>query len=340
MNITELLALAVKHNASDLHISTGLPPMLRLDGDLIRLEQPAVTATDAQALILATMTDAQQTSFQAKLDIDYAIDIAGLSRFRVNVFWQQRGLAAVFRLVHTKIPSMAVLGLPLRLREKIATLRHGLVLVTGPTGSGKSTTLAAIIDEINQQRANHILTIEDPIEYIHTPQQCLIHQREVSRHTQSFSRALRSSLREDPDVILIGELRDPETIALAITAAETGHLVFGTLHTSSASKTIHRIIDAFPAGEKEMIRSMLSESLQAVISQVLVKKVGGGRVAALEIMLCNAAIRNLIREDKLAQMQHVMQTHTAEGMQTLASHVKSLYEAGVIAQDIATQMFS
>lgn len=330
MNITELLALAVKHNASDLHLSTGLVPILRLDGDLVPQALPVLSATEAETLIFATMTESQQSAFRLQRDIDYAIDIPESSRFRVNALIQHRGIAAVFRPIYTQIPSLATLGLPARLCEKLALLQQGLVLVTGPTGSGKSTTLAAIVDDINHRKASHILTIEDPIEYIHIPKTCLINQREVYRHTQSFSAALRAGLREDPDVILIGELRDPETIALALTAAETGHLVLGTLHTSSASKTLHRIVDVFPTGEKNLIRSMLAEALQAVISQTLVKKIGGGRVAAFEIMLCNQAIRNLIREDKLAQMQHVMQTHAAEGMQTMDFHLKTMQDAGVI----------
>ncbi len=296
--------------------------MFRIDGELVLSDMAPLNAIDAYQCISATMTPAQQDTFQSQWALDYAMEIPDLTRVRAHVFMQQRGIAAAFRLIPEKVPTMSALGLPSRLQENIAALRHGLVLVTGPTGSGKSTTLAAVIDYINQHRANHIVTIEDPIEYIHRPQQCLIHQREVQRHTQSFVSALREGLREDPDILLIGELRDAETMALAMTAAETGHLVFATLHTSSASKTIHRIIDMFPVSEKNMVRSMLAEALQMVVSQSLIKKTQGGRVAALEIMLCNAAIRNLIREDKLAQMQHVMQTNTDMGMQTMESQIQ------------------
>lgn len=324
--------MAVKHSASDLHLSTGLAPILRQDGDLIVQALPVLSATEAESLIFATMTEQQQAIFKTALDIDYALNIPELSRFRVNVFMQQRGIAAVFRPIKMQIPDVATLGLPIRAYDTLVTLQHGLVLVTGPTGSGKSTTLAALIDAINHRHARHILTLEDPIEYIYTPIKSLINQREVYRHTQSFDAALRSGLREDPDVILIGELRDPQTIKLALTAAETGHLVFGTLHTNASSKTIHRIIDVFSVDEKNVVRTMLSEALQAVISQRLIKKIGGSRVAAFEIMFCNHAIRHLIRDDKLAQIQHVLQTHGKEGMQTMESHVKSLYEAGVISQ--------
>jgi len=330
MRITELLALAVERQASDLHLSTGLPPMLRIDGDLQRLDLPVLTAAAVLDYLHATMSETAQTAYQTQLELDYAFEIPALARFRINAFMQQRGPAAALRVIARHVPSIAELGLP-PVCQQLVNFRHGLVLVTGPTGSGKSTTLAAMIDSINQNQAGHIIMLEDPIEYMHTPQQCLVHQREVHCHTHSFQAALRSALREDPDVILVGEMRDPETIALAITAAETGHLVLGTLHTRSASQTIHRLIDVFPAGDKAMIRSMLSESLQAVISQVLLKKINGGRVAACEIMIGNAAIRNLIREDKVAQMQHVIQTHQADGMQTLEAHVKSWAMAGVIA---------
>ncbi|WP_369522695.1 type IV pilus twitching motility protein PilT [Acidithiobacillus caldus] len=301
MDITELLTFAVKNNASDTHMSAGLPPMLRIHGDIRHLNVEPLDAKTVHAMIYDIMNDAQRKWFEENLEIDFAIDLAGVARFRVNAFNQDRGPAAAFRTIPAKVLSLEDLNAP-KVFKDIINVPRGLVLVTGPTGSGKSTTLAAMVDHINQQRADHIITIEDPIEFLHTPKKCLINQREVGPHTHSFANALRSALREDPDVILVGELRDLETMRLALTAAETGHVVFATLHTSSAPKTIDRIVDSFPGGEKDMVRAMLSESLRAVISQTLLKTADGkGRVAAHEIMIANPAIRNLIRENKIAQ---------------------------------------
>lgn len=336
MNITELLAFSVKNKSSDLHLSTGLPPMIRVDGDLRKINLPELSAEQVKTLLYSVMNEHQQKSFETHWEIDFSVAIAQLSRFRVNMFTQSRGPAAVFRTIPTQIPSFESLDLPLILKE-IIHKKNGLILVTGPTGSGKSTSLAAMIDEINKTRYEHIITIEDPIEFLHTSQRCLINQREVHAHTKSFAAALRSALREDPDILLVGEMRDPETIQLALTAAETGHLVFATLHTNSAAKTINRIIDVFPAGEKEMVRSMLSESLQAVVSQSLVKRIGGGRVAACEIMLTTPAIKNLIREDKIAQMYSAIQTGQSLGMQTLDMHLKTLMAKNLISKTTAQE---
>jgi twitching motility protein PilT len=334
MNITELLAFAVKNNSSDLHLSAGLPPMIRVDGDLRKINVPPLEHKEVIKIIYDIMNDKQRKEYEEHLEADFSFEIAGLARFRVNVFTQARGAGAAFRTIPATILTMDDLGLPPVFQE-IASYPKGLVLVTGPTGSGKSTTLAAIIDYINANRYDHIITVEDPIEFMHNSKKCLINQREVHRDTLSFEVALRSALREDPDVIMVGELRDLETIRLAMTAAETGHLVFGTLHTNSATKTINRIIDVFPGEEKAMIRSMLSESLQAVIAQTLIKKIGGGRLAALEIMICNSAIRNLIREDKVAQMYSTIQTGQAKGMQTLDQHLTQLVHENLIAKHTA-----
>lgn len=331
MDISELLTFSVQNKASDLHLSAGLPPMIRVDGDIRRIDMPPLEHKVVQALIYDVMSDRDRKDYEEFLEKDFAFEIPNLARFRVNAFNQSRGAAAVFRTIPNKIQSMTELGLP-KIFEEIATYHRGLVLVTGPTGSGKSTTLAALVDHINTHRAGHIITIEDPIEFVHHSKKSVINQRELYSHTHGFSEALRSALREDPDVILVGELRDLETIRLALTAAETGHLVFGTLHTSSAAKTIDRLVDVFPAGEKDMVRTMLSESLKAVISQTLLKKVGGGRVAALEIMICNAAIRNLIRENKVAQMYSTIQTSQAQGMQTLDQALKELVDKGLVAR--------
>lgn len=334
MDIAELLAFSVKNNSSDLHLSAGLPPMIRVDGDLRRINVPALEHKDVIKIIYDIMNDKQRKEFEEHLETDFSFEILNLARFRVNAFTQSRGAGAVFRTIPSKILSMDDLGLPPVFAE-MASYPKGLVLVTGPTGSGKSTTLAAVIDYINSSRYEHILTVEDPIEFVHNSKKCLVNQREVHRDTHSFNAALRSALREDPDIILVGELRDLETIRLAMTAAETGHLVFGTLHTNSATKTINRIIDVFPGEEKSMIRSMLSESLMAVVAQSLLKKVGGGRVAALEIMICNSAIRNLIREDKVAQMYSSIQTGQAKGMQTLDQHLTQLVHDNLIAKHTA-----
>ncbi len=340
MDIAELLAFSVKHNASDLHLSSGLPPMIRVDGDIRRVNVPALEHKVVHGLVYDIMNDRQRKDFEEFLETDFSFAIPGLARFRVNAFNQDRGASAVFRTIPSKVLSLEDLGCPDTFKE-IVNVPRGLVLVTGPTGSGKSTTLAAMMDYKNDTEYEHILTIEDPIEFVHTSKKCLINQREVHRDTLGFSEALRSALREDPDIILVGELRDLETIRLALTAAETGHLVFGTLHTSSAAKTIDRIIDVFPAGEKSMVRSMLSESLRAVIAQTLMKKVGGGRTAAWEIMVGTPAIRNLIREDKIAQMYSAIQTGQAHGMQTLDQHLQELVRKGWISRlDARSKAFS
>ncbi|MGQ3892223.1 type IV pilus twitching motility protein PilT [Legionella sp. CNM-4043-24] len=334
MNIAELLAFSVKNRSSDLHLSAGMPPMIRVDGDLRRINVPVLDHNAVTRIVFDIMNDSQRKEFEEHLETDFSFEIDELARFRVNVFTQSRGMGAVFRTIPTVIVGMDELGLPPVFSE-IANYHKGLVLVTGPTGSGKSTTLAAIVDFINSNRHSHILTVEDPIEFVHPGKKCLVNQREVHRDTHSFNAALRSALREDPDIILVGELRDLETIRLAMTAAETGHLVFATLHTSSATKTINRIIDVFPGDEKSMIRSMLSESLQAVVAQTLLKKIGGGRCAALEIMICNPAIRNLIREDKVAQMYSTIQTGQTLGMQTLDQHLTQLVQENKITKHTA-----
>lgn len=336
MDITELLAFSVQHDASDLHLSTGTPPSIRVDGDVRKLNIPAFDAKDVNALVYDIMNDRQRKEYEENLEVDFSFEVPNLARFRVNAFNQNRGPAAVFRTIPSKILSLDDLGCPDIFRD-ISDTPRGLVLVTGPTGSGKSTTLAAMVDYINSSKHDHILTIEDPIEFVHENKMCLINQREVHRDTLSFGAALRSALREDPDVILVGEMRDLETIRLAMTAAETGHLVFGTLHTTSAPKTIDRIIDVFPGEEKSMVRSMLSESLRAVISQTLIKKVGGGRVAAHEIMIGTPAIRNLIREDKIAQMYSAIQTGMSNGMQTMDQCLQNLVSRGIITKGAAME---
>jgi twitching motility protein PilT len=326
MDIAELLQFAEKSGASDLHLSAGLPPMMRVDGEIRRVNIDPFDHKEIHALIYDIMNDKQRKDYEEFLETDFSFELPGVARFRVNAFNQQRGAGAVFRTIPSEILSLKDLNAP-KFFAELTEKKRGLVLVTGPTGSGKSTTLAAMIDHINKTRYEHILTVEDPIEFVHTSQKCLINQREVHRDTLGFNEALRSALREDPDIILVGELRDLETIRLALTAAETGHLVFGTLHTSSAAKTIDRIIDVFPAAEKDMIRSMLSESLQAVISQALLKKVGGGRMAVHEIMVGTPAIRNLIREAKVAQMYSAIQTGRCDGMQTLDQNLKEMVDS-------------
>jgi len=329
MDITELLAFSVQHKASDLHLSSGVAPMIRVDGDVRRINIPALENKDVNSLVYDIMNDNQRKDYEQNLEVDFSFEVPNLARFRVNAFNSNRGPAAVFRTIPSEVLTLDDLGAP-DIFKTISDTPRGLVLVTGPTGSGKSTTLAAMVDYINQHKHHHILTIEDPIEFVHDNKLSLINQREVHRDTHSFSNALRSALREDPDVILVGELRDLETIRLAMTAAETGHLVFGTLHTTSAPKTIDRIIDVFPGEEKSMIRSMLSESLRAVISQALLKKIGGGRVAAHEIMIAVPAIRNLIREDKIAQMYSSIQTGASQGMQTMDQCLTNLVNHGVV----------
>jgi twitching motility protein PilT len=331
MDIAELLAFSVKNKASDLHLSAGLPPMIRVHGDVRRINVPPLEHKDVHGMVYDIMNDGQRKVYEETLEVDFSFEIPNLARFRVNAFNQNRGAGAVFRTIPSKVLTLEELNAP-KIFAEIANQPRGLVLVTGPTGSGKSTTLAAMVNHVNENEYGHILTVEDPIEFVHESKKCLMNQREVGPHTLSFSNALRSALREDPDIILVGEMRDLETIRLAMTAAETGHLVFGTLHTSSAAKTVDRIIDVFPAAEKEMIRAMLSESLRSVISQTLCKtKDGSGRVAAHEIMIGTPAIRNLIREAKVAQMYSSIQTGQALGMQTLDQNLQDLVKRNMVS---------
>jgi twitching motility protein PilT len=335
VDISDLLAFSVKNKASDLHLSAGLPPMIRVHGDIRKINVPALDHTQVHGMVYDIMNDGQRKVYEETLECDFSFEIPNLARFRVNAFNHNRGSGAVFRTIPSKILTLEQLNCPAIFKE-IANTPRGIVLVTGPTGSGKSTTLAAMVDYINENEMGHILTVEDPIEFVHTSKKCLINQREVGPHTLSFQNALRSALREDPDVILVGEMRDLETIRLALSAAETGHLVFGTLHTSSAAKTVDRIVDVFPAAEKEMVRSMLSESLRSVISQTLCKtKDEQGRVAAHEIMIGTPAIRNLIRENKVAQMYSAIQTGQNIGMQTLDQNLQDLVRRNVISANEA-----
>ena len=331
MDIGELLAFGHKNGSSDLHLSAGVPPMIRVDGDMRKINVPVLDHTEVHDMVYDIMNDKQRKDYEEFLECDFSFEIPGLARFRVNAFNQNRGAGAVFRTIPSEILTLEQLNAP-KIFEELADVPRGVVLVTGPTGSGKSTTLAGMVNHKNENEFGHILTVEDPIEFVHVTKKCLINQREVHRDTLGFNEALRSALREDPDVILVGEMRDLETIRLALSAAETGHLVFGTLHTSSAAKTIDRIVDVFPAAEKDMIRAMLSESLKAVISQTLLKKNGGGRVAAHEIMIGTPAIRNLIRENKIAQMYSAIQTGQAFGMQTLDQNLNELVKKNIVSR--------
>ncbi|MCX5811242.1 MAG: type IV pilus twitching motility protein PilT [Proteobacteria bacterium] len=333
MDVSELLIFMVENKGSDLHVSSGVPPVVRIHGDMMKIEVPPLDKDEVHNMIYDILNDQQRKIFEENLELDFSFALGDIARFRVNVFKQQRGDSAVFRTIPTQIPTFEELNLP-KVFMDITRLEKGLVLVTGPTGSGKSTTLAAMVDLINREEKGHILTVEDPIEFVHPSKGCLVNQRELGPHTKSFSNALRSALREDPDVILVGEMRDLETISLALTAAETGHLVFGTLHTSGAPKTVDRVIDVFPAAQQAQVRSMFSESIQAVITQALFRrKDGKGRVAAFEIMIGNPAVRNLIREGKIAQIPSIMQTSRALGMQTMEASVTELVAKNIVTRD-------
>jgi len=329
VDIAQLLTFSVKQGASDLHLSAGVEPMIRVDGDLKRINLPPLDHKQVHDMIYDIMNDRQRKAYDEFFETDFSFEIPGLARFRVNAFTQARGSGAVFRTIPSKVLTLEDLKAPSIFKD-IAETPRGLVLVTGPTGSGKSTTLAAIVNYINENDFGHILTIEDPIEFVHQSKKCLVNQREVHRDTLGFSEALRSALREDPDTILVGEMRDLETIRLALTAAETGHLVFGTLHTTSASKTIDRVVDVFPAAEKDMVRAMLSTGLRAVIAQTLMKRRGGGRIAAHEILIATPAVRALIKENKIAQMYSTIQTSAKDGMQTLDQCLKDLVKRGLV----------
>ncbi|MFQ5683398.1 MAG: type IV pilus twitching motility protein PilT [Candidatus Binatia bacterium] len=334
MDITKLLAFGVEQGASDCHLSSGEPPMLRINGDLKKLEKPALTKEEVHSLVYDIMSDSQRKAFEESHECDFSFEMGEIARFRVNIFMQRKGEGAVFRTIPTKILTIEELGMPPVLKQ-LCDKEKGLVLVTGATGSGKSTTLAAMIDYLNNDFEGHILTIEDPIEFVHQSKKSLVNQRELGPHTHSFSNALRAALREDPDIILVGEMRDLETIQLALTAAETGHLVFGTLHTSSAPKTVDRIIDVFPPSQQSQIRAQFAESIEAVMTQTLLKKKGGGRVAALEIMTGTTAIRNLIREGKIHQIPGTMQVSQKDGMQTMDMSLMDLVKRGIVTREEA-----
>ena len=334
MDVTELLVFGVEQGASDCHLSAGEPPMIRIHGDLKKLDYPAMSREEVHSLIYDIMGDAQRKTFEETHECDFSFEMGAIARFRVNVFLQRKGEGAVFRTIPTKIQTLDELGMPPILRQ-LCDKEKGLILVTGPTGSGKSTTLAAMVDDLNNTYEGHILTIEDPVEFVHQSKKCLVNQRELGPHTYSFANALRAALREDPDVILVGEMRDLETIQLALTAAETGHIVFGTLHTSSAPKTVDRIIDVFPPSQQSQIRAQFAESIEAVITQTLLKKKGGGRTAALEIMTGTTAVRNLIREGKIHQIPGTMQVSQKDGMQTMDMALVNLINRGIITREEA-----
>ena len=334
MDITQLLTFGHREGASDVHLSSGEPPMVRIHGDMKKIEHPALSAEEVHTMVFDIMGDAVRKTFQETNDVDFSFELGNIARFRVNVFRTRRGEGAVFRTIPTQVMTLEELGLPPIMKE-LCEKEKGLVLVTGPTGSGKSTTLAAMIDHINESFEGHILTIEDPIEFVHSTKKCLVNQREVGRDTASFNAALRGALREDPDVILVGEMRDLETISLALTAAETGHLVFGTLHTSSAPKTVDRVIDVFPAAQQGQIRTMFAESIQAVVTQTLLRKRAGGRIAAIEVLIGTPAVRNLIRENKIHQIPSSMQTGQAVGMQTLDMALLDLVNKGLVTREEA-----
>jgi twitching motility protein PilT len=334
MDITTLLTFAIQSGASDVHLSSGEPPLIRIHGDMKRLDHPSLSRDEVHALVYDIMDDGQRKTFEEHLELDFSFDMGDIGRFRVNVFMQQRGEGAVFRTIPTKILSIEQLGLP-PILKKLCDREKGLILVTGPTGSGKSTTLAAMVDYLNDTFPGHIITIEDPIEFTHHSKKCLVNQRELGPHTHSFANALRAVLREDPDIILVGEMRDLETIQLAITAAETGHLVFGTLHSPGAPQTVDRVIDVFPAGQQAQIRTQFADSIEAIVTQTLCKKKAGGRVAALEILVATTAVRNLIREGKVHQIPSAMQVGQKDGMQTMDMALVDLVNRGAITREEA-----
>lgn len=334
MDVTALLTFASQAGASDVHLSSGEPPMIRLHSEMKRLDHPALSRETVHDMIYDIMNDGQRKSFEERLELDFSFDMGAIGRFRVNVFMQQRGEGVVFRTIPSKILSIEQLGLP-PILKRMTDKEKGLILVTGPTGSGKSTTLAAMVDYLNDTFEGHIITIEDPIEFTHRSKKCLVNQRELGSHTYSFSNALRAVLREDPDIILVGEMRDLETIQLAITAAETGHLVFGTLHSPSAPGTVDRVIDVFPAEQQEQIRAQFADSIEAVVTQTLCKKKGGGRVAALEILVATTAVRNLIREGKNHQIPSAMQVGQKDGMQTMDMALIELVNKGLVTREEA-----
>jgi twitching motility protein PilT len=334
MDVTTLLTFAVESGASDVHLSSGEPPMIRIHGDMKRLDHPPLSQEEVHALVYDIMDDHQRKVFEEHLELDFSFDMGDVGRFRVNVFMQQRGEGAVFRTIPTKILSTEDLGLPL-IMKKLCDREKGLILVTGPTGSGKSTTLAAMVDHINNVFPGHIITIEDPIEFTHKSKKSLVNQRELGPHTRSFANALRAVLREDPDVILVGEMRDLETIQLAITAAETGHLVFATLHSPGAPQTVDRVIDVFPAAQQAQIRTQFADSIEAIVTQTLCKKKSGGRVAALEILVATPAVRNLIREGKVHQIPSAMQVGQKDGMQTMDMALVELVNRGLVTREEA-----